>query len=104
MTTETTTTTTQNLEALYDAEIAPLMERISTLATEHGIPFVASFQIASDPVKGTLHASVGHIPAHADATIRAAAYTIVAEEPPLIITAVSGAPAPTDQAGGHFDA
>lgn len=37
-----------NLEAVYDQEIAPLMSQILTLCQARGIPMFASFQISND--------------------------------------------------------
>lgn len=36
------------LEAVYDAEIAPLMDRIIAICQEHGIPMMASFVYEND--------------------------------------------------------
>lgn len=35
----------KDLEAVYDAEIAPLMEQIIAIATRCDMPFVAAFQL-----------------------------------------------------------
>jgi hypothetical protein len=37
-----------DLEAIYDAEIAPLMTKIIDICKTHGMPMVASFEYAND--------------------------------------------------------
>jgi len=38
-----------NLEAIYDAEIAPLMSKIIDICKEHKLPVFATFLYANDP-------------------------------------------------------
>jgi hypothetical protein len=42
-------------EAVYDAEISPLMSRIIAICKEHEIPCVASFQYVDDVERGPGH-------------------------------------------------
>ncbi len=39
-------------EAVYDAEISPLVKQIIALCKEHRIPLVATFQIGNDEERG----------------------------------------------------
>lgn len=38
-----------DLEAVYDEQINPLMEKIIAICKEHNLPFVATFQYTSEP-------------------------------------------------------
>ena len=44
----TTAPESYDVEAVHDAQIAPLMAQVVTLCQEHGIPMVASFALAVD--------------------------------------------------------
>lgn len=44
---------TYDLEAVYDAEIAPLMSRIIEICMEHKIPMMATFAYSHDGERGT---------------------------------------------------
>ncbi len=37
-----------DLEKIYDDQIAPLMAQIIKIATEHNMPYVASFQLTDE--------------------------------------------------------
>jgi hypothetical protein len=57
----------ENLEAIYDAHIAPLMDQINAICQQHQIPMFATFQFSNEqfgtavqPNKG--HAVFAHLP------------------------------------------
>ncbi len=59
----------QDLEPIYDQQIAPLMTQIITIATEHNMPFAATFQLNDGDEEGPLFCSSAHVPEGAAKTI-----------------------------------
>lgn len=44
-----------DLEAVYDAEIAPLMDRIIAICKQHKLPMLADFYYKQSPEEGDSH-------------------------------------------------
>lgn len=54
----------QDNEAVYDSQIAPLMDQIIAICKQHNIPVAATFQLTGDddPRDGPMHCTTQIIP------------------------------------------
>lgn len=52
------------MEGVFLSDVSPLLLKIHALCEQHGIPFVAVFQLDSVPGKGTLSGGTCHLDPH----------------------------------------
>jgi hypothetical protein len=79
-----------DLETVYDAEIAPLMQQIIDIAQRCDMPFVASFQLndgsPADPTP--LMCTSASLPPGCSRQLRCAADHVLPERKPAVVAAI----------------